>query len=83
MRVMVLVKANEASEAGEMPSAELFEAMNRFNQELADAGVLLEGFGLQPTSRGRRVRKRVSNTTSHSYHYLTPLPRPYPRNETG
>lgn len=56
MRVMVLVKANEASEAGEMPSRELFEAMNRFNQALADAGVLLEGFGLQPTSRGRRVR---------------------------
>lgn len=56
MRVMVMVKASEASEAGVMPSKELFEAMNRFNQALLDAGVLLAGHGLQPTSRGRRIR---------------------------
>lgn len=56
MRVMVMVKANEASEAGVMPSEDLFQAMNRFNQELLDAGVLLAGHGLQPTSRGKRVR---------------------------
>lgn len=55
MRVMVLVKATGDSEAGIMPSAELFEAMGNFNQELFDAGVLLDGEGLQPSSKGKRV----------------------------
>lgn len=63
MRVMVLVKANPASEAGEMPSAELFEAMNRFNQALLDAGVLLAGHGLKPTSQGKRVRMSGTSRT--------------------
>lgn len=55
MRVMVLVKATADSEAGTMPSAELLEAMGRFNQELIDAGVLLSGDGLKPSSAGKRV----------------------------
>lgn len=56
MRVMVLVKATAASEAGAMPDAALLEAMGRFNQELVDAGVMLAGEGLHPTSRAARVR---------------------------
>ena len=56
MRVMVMVKATAASEAGVMPDTGLLEAMGRFNQELADAGVLLAGEGLHPSSRGARVR---------------------------
>lgn len=55
MRVMVLVKATAASEAGEMPPAELMEAMMRFNEELAAAGVLRAGEGLHPSARGKRV----------------------------
>ena len=55
MRVMALVKATEDSEAGTLPSAELMEAMGRFNQELADAGILREGEGLRPSSDGKRV----------------------------
>jgi hypothetical protein len=56
MRVMVMVKATESSEAGEMPSEELFREMGRFNEELADAGILLAGEGLHPSSKGVRVR---------------------------
>jgi hypothetical protein len=55
MRFMVIVKANEASEAGELPSAELLEEMGKFNEELVKAGVLLAGDGLQPSSKGARV----------------------------
>jgi hypothetical protein len=55
MRVMVLVKATEDSEAGHLPSTELLTAMGRFNQELADAGILLAGEGLHPSSKGKRV----------------------------
>ena len=56
MRVMVLVKATEQSEAGLMPSTELLEAMGRYNEELVKAGVMLAGEGLHPTARGARVR---------------------------
>ena len=52
---MVLVKATEDSEAGILPSTDLLEAMGRYNEELADAGVLLSGEGLQPSSKGKRV----------------------------
>lgn len=55
MRVMVIVKATADSEAGIMPGPEMFEAMGRFNQALADAGLLLAGEGLHPSSRGKRV----------------------------
>ncbi|KAA2285966.1 YciI family protein [Arenimonas fontis] len=55
MRVMVMVKATEDSEAGVMPSSELAEAMGRFNEELVNAGVMLAGDGLKPSSQGKRV----------------------------
>ncbi len=55
MRVMVLVKATKDSEAGTMPSTGLLEAMGKYNQELVNAGVLLAGEGLQPSSKGKRV----------------------------
>ena len=56
MRVMVLVKATQHSEAGEMPSAELLAAMGEFNQELIRAGIMLDGGGLHPSAKGARVR---------------------------
>jgi hypothetical protein len=52
---MVMVKATEDSEAGTMPSSELMEAMGRFNEELASAGIMLAGDGLKPSSQGKRV----------------------------
>ena len=55
MRFMVQVRSNAKIEAGEMPSAELLEAMSRFNQELVDAGMMIAGEGLQPSSKGARV----------------------------
>ena len=56
MRVMVLVKADEQSEAGVLPSEELLTEMGRYNEELAKAGVMLAGEGLHPSSKGARVR---------------------------
>jgi hypothetical protein len=56
MRVMVLVKATNESEAGVMPKPELLTAMGRFNEELAKAGILESGAGLKPSSHGVRVR---------------------------
>jgi hypothetical protein len=56
MRFMVIVKANEDSEAGVMPSAELLEKMTGYNEELVRAGVMVAGEGLHPSSRGVRVR---------------------------
>ena len=55
MRVMVFVKATEASENGILPTTDALEAMGRFNQELADAGILRSGDGLKPSSQGKRV----------------------------
>jgi hypothetical protein len=56
MRCMVMVKASKDSEAGILPKKELFQAMGKFNEELVKAGVLLAAEGLQPTSKGKRVR---------------------------
>ena len=56
MRFMVIIKANAASEAGEMPSERLLTEMGRYNEELVKAGVLLAGEGLHPSSKGFRVR---------------------------
>src|SRR3979411_88315 len=56
MRVMVIVKANKDSEAGIMPKQKLLEDMGKFNEELVKAGVMLAGDGLQPSSKGKRVR---------------------------
>ena len=55
MRVMVFVKATEDSERGVMPSAEMLEAMGKFNEELAEAGIMVEGDGLKPSSQGKRI----------------------------
>jgi hypothetical protein len=55
MRVMVIVKATEDSEAGVMPSTELLTAMGNFNEELVKAGIMLAGDGLHPSSKGKRV----------------------------
>ena len=63
MRVMVLVKANEESEAGAMPSTELLEQMGAYNEELVKAGVMLSGDGLHPSSKGARVRFDGSRRT--------------------
>jgi len=56
MRFMMIVKASKDSEAGIMPSNELIAAMTRYNEELMKAGVLLDLSGLQPTSKGARVK---------------------------
>ena len=56
MRFMVIVKADEDSEAGVMPGEELLSAMGKYNEALANAGVMLAGEGLQPTSKGKRIR---------------------------
>ena len=56
MRVMVLVKATKESEAGEMPSQQLLTDMTKFNEELVKAGIMLAGEGLQPSSKGARVK---------------------------
>jgi hypothetical protein len=56
MRFMVIVKASKASEAGEMPSTALLEAMGKYNEELVRAGIMLAGEGLHPSAKGARVR---------------------------
>jgi hypothetical protein len=56
MRVMVIVKASPNSEAGAMPNEEMLTQMGRFNEDLVNAGIMLAGEGLHPTSRGVRVR---------------------------
>jgi hypothetical protein len=56
MRVMVIVKASQESEAGKMPGTELLAAMGKFNEQLVKAGIMLAGEGLHPSSKGKRVR---------------------------
>lgn len=56
MRVMVMVKATKNSEAGAMPSEELIAAMGKYNEELVQAGIMVDGGGLRPSSRGARIR---------------------------
>jgi hypothetical protein len=56
MRVMVIVKADEDSEKGVMPTEELLRQMGEYNEALGKAGLILAGEGLHPTSRGKRVR---------------------------
>jgi len=64
MRVMVIVKASKDSEAGRMPDEKLLTGMGKFNEELVKAGVMLAGEGLQPTSKGVRVRFSGSQRTA-------------------
>jgi hypothetical protein len=63
MRFMVIVKANKSSEAGVLPDEKLLAEMGKYNEELATAGVMLAGEGLQPSSKGARVRFSGSKRT--------------------
>jgi len=63
MRVMVIVKASKESEAGQMPSEKILTDMGKFNEQLSNAGVMLAGEGLHPTSKGKRVRFSGTNRT--------------------
>jgi hypothetical protein len=63
MRFMMIVKASKDSEAGKMPSEELLAAMGKYNEELMKAGVLVDLSGLQPTSKGARVKFSGGKTT--------------------
>ena len=56
MRVMVIIKANKESEAGIMPSEKLLTDMGKFNEELVNAGIMLDGEGLHPSSKAKRVK---------------------------
>ncbi|HXF71342.1 MAG TPA: YciI family protein [Actinomycetota bacterium] len=62
-RFIALVKASPESEAGTLPSTESLEEMTRYNEELAEAGVMLTGEGLHPSSRGVRISYRGSERT--------------------
>jgi hypothetical protein len=63
MRVMVMVKATNDSEAGIMPSTELLEAMGKYNEELVEAGIMKVGEGLHPSAKGKRVAFDGPNRT--------------------
>ena len=63
MRVMVVVKASKESEAGVLPDTEVLTKMLKYNEELVKSGVILAGDGLQPTSKGKRVKFSGSNRT--------------------
>jgi hypothetical protein len=63
MRFMIIVKASKDSEAGVMPSEQLLTEMGKFNEELVKAGVMLAGEGLQPSSKGARVKFSGSTRT--------------------
>ena len=63
MRFMAIVKANKESEAGILPSPEVFKAMGNFNEELVKAGVMLAGEGLHPSSKGARVKFKGDKRT--------------------
>lgn len=61
MRVLVLVKADRMTEAGQLPSTEMLAEMNAFNEQLVNAGVMQMGEGLHPSSKGKRVRFSGTN----------------------
>ena len=63
MRVMVLVKANRDTEAGVMPSEKQLADMANYNQQLIDAGVMLAGEGIQPSSKGKRIKFTADKRT--------------------
>ena len=73
MKVMVIVKATKASEAGQMPSQRLLTEMGNFNEELVKAGVMLAGDGLHPSKKSARVR--FSGRTAWSSTARPPRPR--------
>ena len=63
MRFMILMKADKNSEAGKMPSQKMLADMGKFNEELVKAGIMLDGEGLQPSSKGARVKFSGGKTT--------------------
>jgi hypothetical protein len=63
MRVMVIVKANKESEAGQMPDEKILTDMGKYNEELVKAGIMKAGDGLHPSSKGKRVRFSGSERT--------------------
>ena len=63
MRVMVIVKASRESEAGVMPDTRMLTEMGKYNEQLANAGIMLAGDGLHPTSKGKRIRFSGSTRT--------------------
>jgi hypothetical protein len=63
MRVMVIVKATKDSEDGIMPTTELLEAMGKYNEELVNAGIMMAGEGLHPSSKGKRIAFDGSSRT--------------------
>lgn len=63
MRVMVIVKATKNSEAGIMPNEELLTAMGKYNEELVKAGIMVDGAGLHPSSKAKRIKFSGSNRT--------------------
>jgi len=64
MRFMVIVKADQTTEAGVLPDAKLLTAMGKYNEELVKAGVMLAGEGLHPSSKGARVRFEAGGKTT-------------------
>jgi hypothetical protein len=77
MRFMVIVKASKDSEEGKMPSEELLAAMAKFNEDMVKAGILLDAAGLQPSSKGARIRfsgnKRTVIDGPHCRSYQAPF----------
>ena len=73
MRFMMLIKADKNTEAGVMPDEQILVAMGKYNEELVKAGVLLAGEGLQPSSKGARVRYANGKTPSSTVR--SPRPR--------
>jgi hypothetical protein len=63
MRFMVIVKASKDTEAGQMPSEELLRDMGNYNERLVKAGIMLDGNGLQPSSKGARIKFSKDNRT--------------------
>src|SRR5215467_3079822 len=63
MRVIVMIKANKDSEAGKLPSEKVLAAMGKYNEELVNAGIMQSGEGLQPSSRGKRIRCTTKGAT--------------------
>jgi hypothetical protein len=77
MKFMMIVKASKDSEAGVMPGEELLSAMGKYNEELMKAGVLLDLAGLQPSSKGFRIKYSGSKRT-----VIDPAPSPKPRSSS-
>ena len=76
MRFMILLKADKNTEAGVPPSTELIAAMMKYNEELTKAGVLLAGEGLQPSSKGTRIKFSAGKQTVIDGPFPEPMSKP-------